>query len=161
MGHSVMDKKEKVSPEEYAKLLQEAGCTPAQVKLIESYSSGGLDFLTKYPDAKEAQPLLKLLAAIKDIGLDEYVVYDPTIIRGFDYYTGMVFEVNDLHPENRRSLFGGGRYDNLVGMFSKENINACGFGMGDVTLFDFLQTQQHPMLRYVRKQHVSLGIFLS
>lgn len=146
----VMDKKEKVSPGEYAKLLQEAGCTPAQVELIESYSSGSLDFLNKYAEAKEAQALLKLLKAIKDIGLDEYVVYDPTIIRGFDYYTGMVFEVNDLHPDNRRSLFGGGRYDNLVGLFSKESINACGFGMGDVTLFDFLQT--HDLLKQPSKQ---------
>ncbi|MBL8032801.1 MAG: histidine--tRNA ligase, partial [Leptospiraceae bacterium] len=46
------------------------------------------------------------------------------------------------HPENRRSLFGGGRYNNLVGAFGKETLNAVGFGMGDVTLEDFLRTHK-------------------
>jgi histidyl-tRNA synthetase len=51
-----------------------------------------------------------------------------------------VFEVFDTHPDNRRSLFGGGRYDNLVGLYSAQPIPGFGFGMGDVTLFDFLGT---------------------
>ena len=38
-------------------------------------------------------------------------------MRGFDYYTGMVFEVFDNHPDNNRAMFGGGRYDGLVGLF--------------------------------------------
>ncbi|HEY7592949.1 MAG TPA: His/Gly/Thr/Pro-type tRNA ligase C-terminal domain-containing protein, partial [Actinophytocola sp.] len=62
------------------------------------------------------------------------------IVRGFDYYTSTVFEVFDTHPDNRRSLFGGGRYDNLVGLYSAQRIPGLGFGMGDVTLFDFLGT---------------------
>lgn len=51
-----------------------------------------------------------------------------------------MFEVFDRHPDNRRSLFGGGRYDNLVGLYSPQRIPGLGFGMGDVTLFDFLGT---------------------
>jgi len=65
---------------------------------------------------------------------------DTSIVRGFDYYTGMVFEVYDTSQENKRSLFGGGRYDNLMEIFGSEPIPAVGFGMGDVTARDFLET---------------------
>jgi len=68
--------------------------------------------------------------------------FDPLIVRGFDYYTSTVFEVFDVSPENRRSLFGGGRYDNLVALFNDRRIPGIGFGMGDVTLFDFLETHR-------------------
>jgi histidyl-tRNA synthetase len=65
---------------------------------------------------------------------------DPLIVRGFDYYTSTVFEVFDSDPVNRRSLFGGGRYDNLVGLYSPKEVPGFGFGMGDVTIIDFLNT---------------------
>src|ERR1035437_107089 len=48
------------------------------------------------------------------------VRFDQTLMRGFDYYTGMVFEVFDLNPANRRSVFGGGRYDDLLSLFGGE-----------------------------------------
>jgi histidyl-tRNA synthetase len=67
------------------------------------------------------------------------VLFDPAIVRGFDYYTGLVFEIYDTNPENRRAIFGGGRYDRLLGQFGKEEIPAAGFGMGDVTLEHFLE----------------------
>lgn len=67
---------------------------------------------------------------------------DTNLARGFDYYTGMVFEVFDTNPDNRRSLFGGGRYDNLLEMFGVEPVPAVGFGMGDVTIRDFLETHK-------------------
>jgi histidyl-tRNA synthetase len=67
------------------------------------------------------------------------MVVDTTITRGFDYYTGMVFEVYDTDSSNNRSLFGGGRYDNLLAMFGSEPVPAVGFGMGDVTARDFLE----------------------
>jgi histidyl-tRNA synthetase len=61
-------------------------------------------------------------------------------MRGFDYYTGMVFEVFDANPENTRSLFGGGRYDGLVGLFGVDPISAVGFAPGATTTEDFLRT---------------------
>ncbi|MCE9644099.1 histidine--tRNA ligase [Candidatus Parcubacteria bacterium] len=64
--------------------------------------------------------------------------FSPSLMRGFDYYTGIVFELFDTSPENRRSLFGGGRYDDLLSIFGAEKMPAVGFGMGDVTLRDFL-----------------------
>ncbi len=69
------------------------------------------------------------------------VRFDPSIIRGFSYYTGVVFEVFDIDPQNNRSLFGGGRYDNLLSLFSDDLVPAVGFGMGDVTLRDFLEVR--------------------
>lgn len=68
------------------------------------------------------------------------MIVDTKITRGFDYYTGMVFEVFDTSGENPRSLFGGGRYDNLMTLFGHDPIPAVGFGMGDVTTRDFLTT---------------------
>lgn len=69
------------------------------------------------------------------------IAYDPSIVRGFAYYTGMVFEVFDTHPENNRALFGGGRYDNLTALFDDEALPGVGFGMGDVTIRDFLSVR--------------------
>lgn len=80
-----------------------------------------------------------LRATLEHMGVGNMVV-DTSITRGFDYYTGMVFEVFDTDESNRRSLFGGGRYDNLLSLFGDERIPAVGFGMGDVTARDFLET---------------------
>ena len=68
------------------------------------------------------------------------LVYDPYLVRGFDYYTGMVFEMYDVNPKNPRALFGGGRYDDLVEIFGVEKVPGVGFGWGDVTTKDFLET---------------------
>ena len=66
------------------------------------------------------------------------VVFDISLMRGFDYYTDIVFEMKDSHPDNNRSMFGGGRYDGLVGLFGVEPVPTVGFGMGDVTIHEFL-----------------------
>ncbi len=57
-------------------------------------------------------------------------VFDITLMRGFDYYTGVVFEFFDVHPDNNRAMFGGGRYDGLVGLFGAEPISAVGMAPG-------------------------------
>jgi histidyl-tRNA synthetase len=61
-------------------------------------------------------------------------------MRGFDYYTGTVFEIFDLNPVNRRSVFGGGRYDDLLSLFGNEKVPAFGFGAGDVIARDLMET---------------------
>ncbi|MGH7142427.1 MAG: histidine--tRNA ligase [Candidatus Saccharimonadales bacterium] len=66
------------------------------------------------------------------------VEFDVTLMRGFDYYTDIVFEIFDTNPDNNRSLLGGGRYDALVAQFGVEPLPTVGFGMGDITLTDFL-----------------------
>lgn len=75
---------------------------------------------------KEVQELFTLLERADVRSL----FFDISLMRGFDYYTGMVFEVYDMHPENNRALFGGGRYDGLVGLFGVEPVSAVGFAPG-------------------------------
>lgn len=91
----------------------------------------------------EDHPLIKNLAELIDglaaLGIQN-VVFDATVVRGLDYYTGIVFEIFDTNPENRRSLFGGGRYDDLLSIFGNDKVPAVGFGAGDVTIRDFLET---------------------
>jgi len=65
-------------------------------------------------------------------------VFDATLMRGLDYYTGTVFEAFDTHPDNNRSLFGGGRYDGLVGLFGAEPISAVGMAPGNTMMENFL-----------------------
>lgn len=93
------------------------------------------------PLIKEAyEEINTVITTLKNRGVSN-VEFDQTIIRGFDYYTGIIFEVFDTHPENNRALFGGGRYDDLLSLFGDEKVPACGFGMGDVTIADFLETR--------------------
>lgn len=116
----LIDRKAKMPEAEYAEALK---------ALI------GGDFLEvrESPDVKEVRALLESWGI-------ENTVFDADVVRGFDYYTGIVFEVFDTNPENKRSMFGGGRYDNLVGNYGSENIPAVGFAMGDVIARDFLET---------------------
>ncbi|MDR3502475.1 MAG: histidine--tRNA ligase [Legionella sp.] len=93
-------------------------------------------------DAQTAEGLsdiFNLITQLKRSGVTN-VIFDPTIMRGFDYYTGTVFEMYDTNPKNPRALFGGGRYDDLVGIFGVEKVSGIGFGWGDVTTRDFLET---------------------
>jgi histidyl-tRNA synthetase len=83
-----------------------------------------------------------LLATLRERGITN-ARFDPTLARGFDYYTGMVFEIFDTSPENPRALFGGGRYDGLISLFGGDPIPAVGFAFGDVTMLDFLETHGH------------------
>lgn len=87
------------------------------------------------------QELQNLLERLKAAGVDN-AVFDATLMRGFDYYTGVVFEVFDTDPENTRSMMGGGRYDGLVGLFGVDPVPTVGFGWGDVTLENFLKSHR-------------------
>lgn len=82
--------------------------------------------------------LEELRQILETMGVKNMVV-DTTITRGFDYYTGMVFEVFDTNSENRRSLAGGGRYDKLLSLFGGDPIPTVGFAMGDATVREFLE----------------------
>ena len=116
----LLDKKSKMRPEEFT-VASEAISKEDPLSLV---------------DRKDIEAFV---AALKKRG-DGNVVFDASITRGFDYYTGMVFEVYDTNPANPRSLFGGGRYDRLVALWGGDPIPAVGFALGDVTLADFLKT---------------------
>lgn len=127
---------------------------PDVVRLIDAYDklpreefNTKLKSLVEKPEviteflsgAKLNDELENLLERAKSLGLNN-VKFSPEIARGFDYYTDIVFEVFDLSPENNRAMFGGGRYDGLVGMFGVEPVPTIGFGMGDATFYNFLES---------------------
>lgn len=123
------DRKDKISSAAYQEAL---------MQITESEDlTASITAMIESPDPGDNQ-LIHDLAAL---GITN-VRLDRSLARGFDYYTGTVFEVKDTHPDNRRSLLGGGRYDNLTALFSKEPVSGIGFGFGDVTMRDFLVTHE-------------------
>lgn len=82
---------------------------------------------------QQSDELVAFFAALDDLGVREYVEFDPSVIRGLAYYTGVVFEARDRSGEFR-AILGGGRYDNLVGDVGGEPLGGIGFAMGDVVI---------------------------
>jgi histidyl-tRNA synthetase len=132
-----IDKKAKLTSLDFEKLLLEEIClTQEQLRSLNAL----FDNPQIYLDQPYASELKDLLTLIEKNGIKEYVQFDPSIMRGLDYYTGNVFEQFDLNPENTRAMYGGGRYDDLVKLFTGDNLTGIGFGMGDVTLLNFLES---------------------
>jgi histidyl-tRNA synthetase len=127
----LIDKKSKIDPSEFEKILQE--------KLDEQKAGRLLQVLNSNDSAPES--IQKLIGLLESRGVKN-VTFDPSIARGFEYYTDIVFEVFDKNPENNRSMFGGGRYDGLVGEFGVDPVPTVGFGMGDVTFQNFLESNK-------------------
>ncbi|MBO5755732.1 MAG: ATP phosphoribosyltransferase regulatory subunit, partial [Clostridia bacterium] len=138
----VVDRRNKVTRDAYENAMLELGITEEQIARIDAlYEMDVREATALCPDSQGSQELISLFDALEKTGLDKYCMFDFGIIRGLDYYTGTVFEVFDEAPENNRAMFGGGRYDNLVGLFVKNaKISGVGYGMGDVTLENFLVT---------------------
>jgi histidyl-tRNA synthetase len=94
-------------------------------------------------------------------GLEKFVELDLTIVRGLDYYTGLVFEIFDRKKANR-SLAGGGRYDNLISAVSEgeADLPAAGFAIGDVTFTNLLQELDHTRTRIADALKAPRGAFI-
>jgi histidyl-tRNA synthetase len=123
----LVDRREKLEPEPWETNALEIGLTPKQL--------GGLkSFLADEERWRKSDELVRLFAALESLGLKEYVQFDPNIMRGLLYYTGTVFEAFDITGSVRRSILGGGRYDNLLRDVGGEPLSAVGFAMGDVVI---------------------------
>ena len=123
----LLDQQAKIDPDEFQKLFN---------GILGEQKASNLLTVLKNQEAPET--IRKLLKLLKDAGVSS-ASYDPSVVRGLEYYTDIVFEVFDTNPENNRAMFGGGRYDALVGAFGVEPVPTVGFGMGDVTLQNFLE----------------------
>ena len=101
-----------------------------------------IDNLDQLPQPiRVSQPATELGSLMADLRQTvTNVRLNLSIVRGFDYYTGPVFEVFDRATDNNRSLAGGGRYDNLIESLGGQPLPMIGFGLGDVTLANFLET---------------------
>ncbi len=87
------------------------------------------DTLGDYLDAEVAESLKEIAASVNATKAADFaLVFDPTLVRGMSYYTGTIFEI--AMPEFGGSCGGGGRYDEMIGKFTGNNVPACGFSIG-------------------------------
>lgn len=126
----IIDRKDKVDGPTFISMLKNIGLNDDQIQKI-------MDFLndpTEY--AKQFDRLFELAQQYK---IEKYLRVNPIIVRGLDYYTGLVFEVKSKGTLGR-SMLGGGRYDNLVGMFNEaQRIPGIGCATSDTILLEFLK----------------------
>ena len=122
----MIDRRDKMSNDAWKNYGSELGLSNTQMDgLVETL--GNLELWKKSPE------LVRIFDSLKRMGIAEFVTYDPQIIRGLDYYTGIVFEAWDMGGDGR-AVLGGGHYDNLVADVGGEPLPGVGFAMGDVMM---------------------------
>jgi len=124
---SWIDRRGKLSPSAWEAYGKEIGLTNTQLTNLKSM----LDDRELW---KQSPEQVRFYAAIKALGLSHFVQFDPSVMRGLLYYTGTVFEAWEVGGEIRRSILGGGRYDNLLSDVGGDSLPAVGFAMGDVVI---------------------------
>ncbi len=160
--YKVIDKAKKVSLEKLDQMINEILVKSEQQQIFKDYLNIANfeqlnSFLAKYKIEENCQEFVNFVSLIKDQPYTPFIQYDPTIVRGLDYYTGVVFEIFDKHPDNNRAIAGGGAYANLLQIFNETPLAGIGFGLGDVTLRDFLET--HKLLPDLSKPEHDLIIY--
>jgi histidyl-tRNA synthetase len=127
----LIDRIDKLPPSVWDQLVLDQGVNSQQLE--------GLKKIVESKDLwKESEYLVSVFKIIETMGLKDYVRFNPRIIRGLDYYTGLVFEAWDADGDGR-AVLGGGHYDNLVGDVGGNPLPGIGFAMGDVMIELLLQ----------------------
>jgi len=124
---SWIDRRSKLSPDDWEDYGKEIGLSDPQLNNLKS-------LLDNKDLWKESPEQIRFYKAIDALGLSQYVEFDPSIMRGLLYYTGTVFEAWEVGGEIRRSILGGGRYDNLLSDVGGDSLPAVGYAMGDVVI---------------------------
>lgn len=122
----LIDRRDKMSAEAWDQYAADLGVSAAQLAGLKAML-GQRDLWQKSDECRA------FLEATEALGIRDYLEYDPTVIRGLDYYTGTVYEARDREGEFR-AILGGGRYDNLVGDVGGDRLPGVGFAMGDVVI---------------------------
>jgi len=140
-----LDKWNKLKATEISGRLEDAGLDKTAQGVLEKFmASRSLESLGSDLPALKNNPgfkeIAKVLETLEELGYGDLVEFNPAVIRGFDYYDGLVFEVFDKNPENNRAMFGGGRYNGLAEIFGEKNFPAVGFAIGDETTRLFLES---------------------
>ncbi len=138
--YTLLDKKTKLPAEVFSATLKEQVGDEFSKRIIafmESQTVTSIENIVKADAGDQLEIAIKELedcaARLSQMGISDYCVFDPSIVRGLAYYTGIVFEVQDIAGE-LRAICGGGRYDNLLRDFGGPTISATGMGMGDCVL---------------------------
>lgn len=142
----LFDRKNKINDEEFRdqaiEVFGEAMAPEGLKKIGRLLSASSMnDLPSEILESEAVKELQQLFTHLEAAGVKN-TRFDITLMRGLDYYTGTVFEFFDLDPENRRSLFGGGRYDGLVGLFGAEPLSAVGMAPGYTMTELFLSTHK-------------------
>jgi histidyl-tRNA synthetase len=137
---ALLDKRDKVPPEALCQMVADAGLKPQHRERLERLLTWqSLDEIKQVVPFRTPgeqaglDALRRLFGLLASYGIADWCRFDIGIVRGLAYYTGPVWEVHDLKGEFR-ALFGGGRYDRLLGELGAKPMSACGFGCGDVVL---------------------------
>jgi len=144
--YPILDKKPKLPPEAFDEMLAKAVPQTEIAERIQKFMvCSDIDniysILEDHSENRENMgkllhsigELKGLFGYLESMGITDYCVFDPGIVRGLAYYTGVVFEVHDAVGD-LRAICGGGRYDNLLGDFGGPQVTGTGMGMGDCVL---------------------------
>lgn len=133
--YAVLDKKNKLSSDAFDEMLREQLTDSSQLKRVREFMlcEDFSQIENKYGECDGISEIRELLGLLSDMGVGDYYLFDPGIVRGLAYYTGIVFEIYD-RADSLRAICGGGRYDNLLKDFGGPSIPATGMGMGDCVL---------------------------
>lgn len=142
----LFDRREKITPEEFsnqaADIFNDTQRSEGLSLITQLLSAKSMSELPeRIKNAEEMRDVLALFSLLNSAGVKN-VKFDITLMRGFDYYTGIVFEVFDNHPDNRRAMFGGGRYDGLVGLFGVGPVPTVGMAPGGTMTELFLRSHK-------------------
>jgi histidyl-tRNA synthetase len=138
----IIDKFEKLSPAIFKQELEKIVSEEVAEKIQKFLSLNSQDLENIFPNLRENtgfKELADLIKILKNLNIESNIIFKPSLVRGFDYYDGLVFEVFDNNPDNLRSLFGGGRYNGLANIFGQQNFPAIGFAVGNETFRIFLE----------------------
>jgi histidyl-tRNA synthetase len=123
----LIDRRDKLPQEKWEAYAVDLGLQTRQIEQLHGLLADQ-NLWRKSADLKDLFP------AIDALGVSDYVQFAPNVIRGLDYYTGTVFEAQAIKGDLRRSILGGGRYDNLLSDVGGDKIPAVGFAMGDLVI---------------------------
>ncbi|UKK02064.2 histidine--tRNA ligase [Theileria orientalis] len=137
----ILDKYKKTPKNELNTMLNELNISPSQCKDLHRVleSSKTLKDLEKFIKSESLVQLRNLIKGLRDRGYLNWIDIDLTIVRGNEYYTGIVFECFDTENKLPRSLAGGGRYDNYFDDSDPVLSYSAGFGMGNIALTNLLK----------------------
>lgn len=124
---SWIDRRDKMTPEAWMEYGKEIGLSPEQITKVK-------EMLADKNLWKQSSELTRFFAVIDALGLSDFIIFDASIIRGLLYYTGTVLEAWDVGGDIKRSILGGGRYDNLTRDVGGDPIPGVGFALGDVPI---------------------------
>lgn len=138
----ILDKLEKIGEREVRGELAGASIQTKQAdklfRMLGQDFQDPQDFVSRFEDMEGAGELAEVLEILLDMGIKNYRV-DLTLARGLDYYTSSIFEFALPDAPEYGSVAGGGRYDNLLGMFIGKPVPAVGCSIGIDRLLDALE----------------------